>query len=99
MIGSGMTLLLHWKFGFFPPLVIQTFTQPYNVLQSPLAKISLRGQRAWGDLRRPWSDPTTMGGKSWDAWNDTITSAFTGEKTVRPSKKALKKATSKRKNK
>jgi len=101
VIGSLVTLLLHWKWGFFPPLVIQTFTQPNNVMQSPLARVSLRSERAWGDLRRPWTDPTAVGGgKNWEIWNDTLNSAFGGEPAVKTSKKTLKKATNaKRKNK
>ncbi|DAZ93715.1 TPA: hypothetical protein N0F65_009641 [Lagenidium giganteum] len=96
-IGSVITIFLHLKWGFFPPLVIQTVTQPFNVFQSPLAKVSLLGHRAWGELRRPWKDANAIG-PQWNAWNDTIATALGGEPTVRQSKKAAKKLT-KRKGK
>ncbi|RLN91161.1 hypothetical protein BBJ28_00007582, partial [Nothophytophthora sp. Chile5] len=45
-IGTFVTLLIHWKFGFFPPLVIQAVTQPFNLLQAPVVKVSLLGEKA-----------------------------------------------------
>lgn len=86
--------------GFFPPLVIQTVTQPYNVFQSSLAKVTLLGERSWGELRRPWRDAAAFGSQ-WNSWNDTVQSALTGEPVVRPNKKAAKreKAAAKRKSK
>lgn len=66
-------------------------TQPYNLMQTPLAKITLLGQKAWGELRRPWVNPMAMGSQ-WNAWNDTIQTALGGEPVVRQSKKAAKKA-------
>ncbi|KAK1928764.1 Uncharacterized protein P3T76_015702 [Phytophthora citrophthora] len=95
-LGTGVTLLVHWKWGFFPPLVIQTITQPFNLFQSPIVKVNLLGERAWGELRRPWTDRNDMS-KSINSWNDTIMSAL-GEPPVKVSKKASKKA-AKRKNK
>ncbi|GLE04870.1 hypothetical protein PINS_up013851 [Pythium insidiosum] len=90
-IGTAITIFIHVKWGFFPPLLIQTVTQPVNVAQSPIVKVTLLGQRAWGELRRPWRDPSAMG-KQWNTWNDTIQSALTGEPVVRQGKKAAKKA-------
>ncbi|KAF1330535.1 Rxlr-like protein, partial [Globisporangium splendens] len=97
-IGTAITIFIHWKWGFFPPLFIQTVTQPYNLFQSPLAKVTLLGQKAWGELRRPWQNPMAMG-TQWNKWNDTIQSALGGEPVVRQSKKAAKKAAGKRKSK
>ncbi|GLE10168.1 hypothetical protein PINS_up022184 [Pythium insidiosum] len=73
------------------PCEVGTVTQPVNVAQSPIVKVTLLGQRAWGELRRPWRDPSAMG-KQWNTWNDTIQSALTGEPVVRQGKKAAKKA-------
>lgn len=97
-IGTAITIFIHSRWGFFPPLVIQTVTQPYNLFQTPLAKITLLGQKAWGDMRRPWQSPMAMGSQ-WNAWNDTIQTALGGEPVVRQSKKASKKAAGKRKSK
>lgn len=93
-------ILLSLTPGFFPPLVIQTVTQPYNVFQSSLAKVTLLGERSWGELRRPWRDAAAFGAQ-WNSWNDTVTSALTGETPVRVNKKAAKreKAAAKRKSK
>lgn len=91
-----MTVLIHWKWGFFPPLVIQALTQPWNLLQSPVAKVTLRGHKAWGELRRPWTDPNDMS-KAVNSYTDTIMTAL-GEEPEKVSKKASKKA-AKRKNK
>ncbi|KAE8887017.1 hypothetical protein PF005_g8414 [Phytophthora fragariae] len=95
-LGSVVTVLIHWKWGFFPPLVIQTITQPFNLFQSPIVKVTLLGEKAWGELRRPWVDRNDMS-KSISSWNDTIMSAL-GEPPVKINKKASKKA-AKRKNK
>ncbi|TDH70500.1 hypothetical protein CCR75_000367 [Bremia lactucae] len=95
VLGSAMTLLMHWKWGFFPPLVIQTVTQPFNLLKAPIVKVTLLGERAWGELRRPWMDQNDMG-KSMRSWNETIMSAM-GEAPVKVSKKASKKAAKQRK--
>ncbi|TMW58530.1 hypothetical protein Poli38472_010089 [Pythium oligandrum] len=97
-IGSVITVFIHYKWGFFPPLLIQAVTQPFNLYQTALVKVALLGERSWGELRRPWQDPTTLG-KQWEAWNDTVQSALTGEPIVRQSKKASKKAAGKRKAK
>lgn len=86
--------------GFFPPLLIQTITQPYNMTLTPLVKVTLLGQRAWGELRRPWQDPSAVP-KQWQQWNDTIATTLLGEAPTNPStrqsKKAAKKAAGKRK--
>ncbi|RLN71486.1 hypothetical protein BBJ28_00023641 [Nothophytophthora sp. Chile5] len=95
-IGTFVTLLIHWKFGFFPPLVIQTVTQPFNLLQAPVVKVSLLGEKAWGELRRPWVDRNSMG-QAAQSWTDTIQTFVGGEPVAKVSKKASKKA--KRKNK
>lgn len=97
---SPLSLSLSLTIGFFPPLVIQTVTQPYNVFQSSLAKVTLLGERSWGELRRPWRDAAAFGAQ-WNSWNDTVQSALTGETPVRPNKKAAKreKAAAKRKSK
>ncbi|CEG44022.1 RxLR-like protein [Plasmopara halstedii] len=95
-LGTLMTLLMHWKWGFFPPLVIQTVTQPVNLFQAPIVKVILMGERAWGELRRPWLNRNDMS-KSINSWNNTILSAM-GESPAKINKKASKKA-AKRKNK
>ncbi|KAL4157581.1 hypothetical protein PRNP1_006598 [Phytophthora ramorum] len=95
-LGTFVTLLIHWKWGFFPPLVIQSITQPFNLFQAPIVKVTLLGERAWGELRRPWVDRNDMS-KSIGSWNDTIMSAL-GEPPAKVNKKASKKA-AKRKNK
>ncbi|CAI5730135.1 unnamed protein product [Peronospora destructor] len=89
-LGTTMTVLLHWKWGFFPPLVIQAITQPFNLFQSPVVKVTLLGEKAWGDLRRPWTDRNDMS-KAISSWNNTIMSAL-GEAPVKVNKKAGKKA-------
>lgn len=91
-------MFIHSKWGFFPPLFIQTVTQPYNLFQTPLAKVTLLGQKAWGELRRPWANALAMGSQ-WNAWNDTIQTALGGEPVVRASKKAAKKAAAANKRK
>ncbi|OWZ07326.1 putative membrane protein [Phytophthora megakarya] len=95
-LGTVMTVMVHWKWGFFPPLVIQTITQPFNLFQTPIVKVTLLGERAWGELRRPWMDRNDMS-KSIKSWNDTIM-AVLGEPPAKVNKKATKKAI-KRKNK
>ncbi|KAG7388889.1 hypothetical protein PHYPSEUDO_011723 [Phytophthora pseudosyringae] len=95
-LGTAVTVLVHWKWGFFPPLVIQTVTQPFNLFQANIVKVTLLGERAWGELRRPWMDRNDMS-KSINSWNDTIMSAL-GEAPAKVNKKASKKA-AKRKNK
>jgi hypothetical protein len=90
-----VSVFIHYKWGYFPPLVIQTITQPFNVYQTQLFRIYVRAERAWGELRRPWQDPTSMGSQ-WSAWNDTVTSALTGERPApRQGKKAAKRAAKK----
>ncbi|KAI9913600.1 hypothetical protein PsorP6_005860 [Peronosclerospora sorghi] len=97
LLGTLVTVLMHWKWGFFPPLVIQTITQPFNLFQSPVVKVMLLGEKAWGELRRPWTDRNDTS-KSINSWNSTIMSALLGEAPVKTTKKANKK-TAKRKNK
>nr|CCA25923.1 conserved hypothetical protein [Albugo laibachii Nc14] len=79
-IGSAVTLFLHWKWDLYPPLIIQAVNQPYALLFSPLAKIYLFHQRAWGKLRRPWTHNNALTVDSqWKRWNATINSAISGD--------------------
>jgi hypothetical protein len=94
-MATVVTFFIHYKWAYIPPLIIQAVTQPFNLYNTPLVKVTLLGQRAWGELRRPWKDPTDMS-KQFNAWNDTINSAFSGETTTRTKKE---KKQSKRKNK
>ena len=91
-----MTVLVHWQWGFFPPLVIQALTQPWNLFQSAVVKVTLRGHKAWGELRRPWTDRNDMT-KAINSYTETIMTAL-GETPEKVSKKASKKA-AKRKHK
>lgn len=89
-IGSAVTAFLHWKWDLYPPLIIQAVNQPYALLYSPLAKIHLFQQRAWGKLRRPWTDNNALTMDSqWKRWNGTINSAISGDASSQ-TRKALK---------
>jgi len=55
VVSAVMTLLLHLKFGFVPPLFFQAVFVPLNVIQSPLSQIHLLGRSDnLAPLLRPW---------------------------------------------
>ncbi|RHY09374.1 hypothetical protein DYB25_003371 [Aphanomyces astaci] len=59
-------------------------------------RVLLRGERAWGKLQRPWAEPIASFGKRFEAWNDTITSAFTTDNNAKPKKEKKEKKEKKR---
>jgi len=54
LMGSIITGFLHYKWGFVPPLFIQTFLNPINMIQMPLFQIHVLGWSDDGDRKRPW---------------------------------------------
>lgn len=69
--------------------MIQTITQPFNLFQAPIVKVTLLGEKAWGELRRPWVDRNDMS-KSINSWNDTIMSAL-GEPPSRSTRRPARR--------
>ena len=49
--------LMHFKWQFIRPLVLQAIMMPMNLSKSQLVKIHMLGQKAEGDLERPWTPP------------------------------------------
>ncbi|OQR92270.1 hypothetical protein ACHHYP_03869 [Achlya hypogyna] len=96
VLGLAVATFLHIKWEFLPPLVIGVFSGPHGLYNTPIVRVLLRGERAWGKLQRPWAEPVSAMASQWESWNDTITSALTGEPQQ---KKSKKDKTSKRKNK
>uniref|UniRef100_A0A1D1XCQ9 Inorganic phosphate transport protein PHO88 n=1 Tax=Anthurium amnicola TaxID=1678845 RepID=A0A1D1XCQ9_9ARAE len=57
LTGAGVLMAFHLYFSFTQPLAIQSIMSVKTVFQSPIAKIHILGQKAEGDLRRPWKNP------------------------------------------
>jgi len=53
-MGTGISGLIHWKFGVTPPLFIQSVMNPYQNSQNPLVKYYLLGDRSPEIAQRPW---------------------------------------------
>ncbi|ETV66911.1 hypothetical protein H257_16719 [Aphanomyces astaci] len=95
-LGLAVSSFIHVYWGFIPPLVIGVYNGPQALLQMPLVRVLLRGERAWGKLQRPWAEPIASFGKRFEAWNDTITSAFTTDNNAKPKKEKKEKKEKKR---
>jgi hypothetical protein len=85
--------LMHWKWEFVRPLVLQSVMMPNNIFDNQLFKIYILGYKAEGKLKRPWTKPASpfaslMGG------NKTETVA-----PVEPKTKSKKKGKGKGKGK
>ncbi|ETV90395.1 hypothetical protein H310_14822 [Aphanomyces invadans] len=94
-LGLVVSSFIHVYWGFIPPLVIGVYNGPQALLQMPIVRVLLRGEKAWGKLQRPWAEPVAAFGKRFEAWNDTITSAFTADNN--PNKKPKKEKKEKKK--
>lgn len=88
--GALVTVFLHYKWGFVPPLLIQSIVHPITLYNSPIARVYLRGQRAWGDLKRPWEDPAKNFPGNWQAVSETWSSAMNGTPVIRRNTKEKK---------
>jgi hypothetical protein len=49
--------LMHWKWEFVRPLVMQCVMMPNSLLDNQLFKIYILGHKAEGKLKRPWVKP------------------------------------------
>jgi len=49
--------VMHWKYDFVRPIVMQSVMLPITILKMPLVKVYLLGKKAEGDLKRPWKPP------------------------------------------
>ncbi|OQS03806.1 hypothetical protein THRCLA_03902 [Thraustotheca clavata] len=87
VLGFAVATFLHVKWEFIPPLVIGIFSGPNGVYHTPIVRVLLHGERAWGKLQRPWAEPVNALANQWESWNDTIASALTGEPMQKKSKK------------
>lgn len=57
----------HMKQGYTTPMVLQTVMSPYQVMDSNLARIYIRGMEPKGELKRPWANQFSgMGAKKED---------------------------------
>ncbi|CAK4700103.1 hypothetical protein AeMF1_020257 [Aphanomyces euteiches] len=90
-LGICLTTFIHLNWGFTPPLVVGIYNAPYTLYQTPLVRVLLRGERAWGKLQRPWSDPMSSIGKKFEQWNDTFVNALSGESGNGPKKSKKEK--------
>jgi len=54
LIGMAITLFIHIKWGFVPPLVIQVAMSPVTLWSNPLVQLYLIGKPATGSLARPF---------------------------------------------
>ncbi|CAG8570620.1 7799_t:CDS:2 [Paraglomus occultum] len=57
LTGAGIMMAFHLYFNLTQPLALQSIMSVKTAIQSPLAKIHILGQKAEGDLRRPWKNP------------------------------------------
>ena len=80
--------LMHFKWQFVRPLVLQSVMMPMTMAKSQLFKIHVLGQPAEGDLERPWAPPKSPLAQ--------LISGDTGaEKTAKQLKNEKKKAAKK----
>ena len=54
LMSLGIMALLHLKFGFVRPLLLQSILGIKTLASTPLFRIYVLGQPAVGDLARPW---------------------------------------------
>lgn len=60
----GILALLHFKWDFVQPLVLQAVLPWKNLLTAPVIAVNLFGKKAAGDLQRPWKAPSAFPGLS-----------------------------------
>eukprot|EP00667_Euglena_gracilis_P022069 EG_transcript_24417 len=60
-LACGIGLAVHYKWGFAPPLFMQCWLNPFQVVDHQLSKVYLFGQLAKGALARPWKEPNPLG--------------------------------------
>lgn len=99
LLSAVITSFVHYKWGYIPPLLIQSIMGVLNCFQSPLVRVYLRGYKATGELKRPWKDASNAMAKNLKSVGETFNSAMTGEPVVPSSRKNNKKKSTKRKNK
>lgn len=95
IMGLVITGLVHYKWGYIPPLVLQAVLTPYQLSNVPLIRIYFKKERAVGELRRPWKQNDAFSQqermvKAMDSIADTWESATSGKPVARKSKKEKK---------
>lgn len=58
LLPAALITFLHVKYAFIRPLPLQAIMMPLTLYKSKLAQIYLRGYKATGELKRPWSPPS-----------------------------------------
>lgn len=98
--GALMTLFLHYKWGFIPPLLFQSILNPATLYSTPLCRIYLRKERAWGSLKRPWKDAAPSFSKTmakFESMGETWENAMSGKPYIKRNNKEKKSGNSKKK--
>ena len=57
----GIISLMHVKFGYLRPLLLQSIMGLRTIYTSHLFKVYILGKPATGDLARPWKGVNSMG--------------------------------------
>ncbi|KNH06951.1 phosphate transporter protein [Perkinsela sp. CCAP 1560/4] len=55
-VGVAILGLVHYKWGVIPPLLYQCIHNPMTVYDSPLFQIYMLGEKAIGELKRPFTE-------------------------------------------
>lgn len=55
----GIISLMHWKWEYVRPLVMQSIMMPKTIITSQLFQIYILGKPATGKLQRPWVKPAS----------------------------------------
>ena len=63
-MGIAMMAVMHIYFKFTQPLFIQSLMGLKNLWDAKIVAIHVRGQKAEGDLKRPFQTPGMFGGES-----------------------------------
>ncbi len=87
--------LMHFKWQFVRPLVLQSVMMPMTMAKSQLFKIYILGQPAEGDLERPWVAPKSPLAQLMSG--DTGAEAKTAKQLKADKKRAAKKESKKTK--
>lgn len=86
LIGLAIMGVMHLKFGYTQPLLIQSIMPLKSLYDNPIVKIHILGKDATGDLKRPFkAAPGLMSALSeaQNAGNDTATPVTAGEPKIK----------------
>lgn len=86
LIGLAIMGVMHLKFGYTQPLLIQSIMPLKSLFDNPIVKIHILGKEATGDLERPFkAAPGLMSAltEAQNAGNDTATPVAAGEPKIK----------------